>query len=1789
LLVLLLALAQTGGLPLKGPVGAAGAAAPAAIYTMQGRVYQGAVGDQSQPLRGVTVQAYGANSAYPTSGVLITSTTTDSTGWYGLAVTDGFEFYSIRQVNLPGYVSVGATTVSGTVRTADWIELGPPLSRQTLTGNKFWDLGAPPPSEPVTGSTRAIVAAQDAYVLSTAPGVNFGAQPELRSEWRTGGVAAESVALVRFDVSDLPTNTAIVSAWLGMVLSGTQDTAKEVVGVHEVVAPWDEMAVTWSLSPTFAAGPLTTADVPTVTERHAWWDITPLMVQWVANPSGNLGLALVMENRVDPGSYRVFGSREGGIPPMVTFVYTLPVSATPPPVPMPLPVHVTTTLSAAATAPLLWTGSASMNAVAPDPGPITLSFDSNLGRAEARLLQFDFAGIPSTTAIYDARLELWLEGGTNPQPGKIEDLMMDVPWSPVTATMRNSYWFANNEADAPMGFAVVDLDPSRWISLDLTRQVQRWVSGRASNNGVQIRPPDGLEQPWSRAFAGVSAGDHAPRLVIRHAPLGETATATQPSTSYESYCYKLTDTFDTLFRPCGLRKQWSTISSYKVITGTAHSPRVSYTEWPATHDGHDFNFDVAKNATNAWALSDVNPNDIEVEWEINAFPMWAWPDEGDEVMVFGPWIADCGHDAKTEIHPPFGIVSVRDNEAVNLTLRGGYGTVLGRRADVFFSSQRTQALCGGWCEDSACLDEYPLANVGAQDYEFDLYPPANRDTVGELVVWTIDQTGSFGTAVKPTVAVSGTGASAWVHVKLPYSGKSGQLHTATQVYYAWTRTTDPALRGFKVQIHGIDIYDNTDLFDADWYAWASVNGKYFNLRDYISGLSDAGDEYYSVDTKSLVAHVVVPNNNKGRIQVRVNGYERDCLDTLYGYNSTPAAELFPIAACYLGTGDNDRLRAFTKVFTKTQSFGGGTRGTYGATGDGDGDYGLDVSVAEEAAPLAPSALNMEAAVADPTMTTGGVTLDGVCLYDEYANSQVVTFTLSSGVNDVVSARAAYDDSNLYVCVNDIPQAAFDSGAQQAVIYLDGGPQTAPKVSAGWTNRGDDLRIAFSTSPQDTLVARQYQTASGWYASVLGTDVVTAAKSSGFGYLSIEFRLHKSLVADGPWSQTYSEKNLFNVGIGTMLAIEASAGSKRLGAWPSATTAYSTDPRTWGRMTFSLDCPISLTAKRVGPVLKGPLQKGKLTLNLKGKYGGVFTSEIVVAGGDTQMTLNYKRISSLPRCNLKQGKLVASWPSENLSLVKSSPQGVEDSGVITWTLPSTTTSGTASFWLRYFKQCEMQANTPHPYLTADGTLTTSFASQYVQPLSVQSSDDVLACSSVKLPDTRTWPGGWPKGVVPPWIVLHDPVRLGDPVDLRVQVSNDELYARSFTMKALVVPVGVSSARPSSNHMLDFANAPVLGTYNVPANSTISVRANVLPGMAGQSAQRIQIVGPTTLAVEVSQPDGGGPPWVTMQQSVDYVALTPGATAVYTATVWHTVREPAELHLEAISNCPGWWAAVEPGVLPAQTPGTPAPARVYIRPPADAILGSGCPIDLVAWTEEGEFAGSLRLLDLPPVQMSTGDLPFVSSQIVLEPSNPGPGAQARACVLLHNRADVPREAEVLLGMSNRLETSPMIGAFVPMTATLPPGGAARVCGPATDWTGPRSLQAIVRQNGYADQVMQRNAAQVTMPPGGAPAVVPLYVRNPLTSTAVLSLTADMAGLPGWQVSMPPSVNLGAGEAATVTVLLSRGVGVAAVDALPGSEGYVEVWVTTQANFVVGGARLNVWQRSAPLYLPLVMRGS
>jgi len=209
-------------------------AALAELPVLSGRVYAGSVGIETTPIGNVTVTLY-CSSSPGVLGTSIASTTTDLTGWYGLVAGGACSYYNVVESDLPGYSSVGATTVSGTVINGNWIQYAAPLAGKTLTGNKFWDMNPPPTAAITAPSASAIVTgavpiagtASDndlyAWVLRYGAGasppswntISYGAAPVVSGTLGTWDTAAagvpDGIYTLQLQVTDLAAQTSQAS------------------------------------------------------------------------------------------------------------------------------------------------------------------------------------------------------------------------------------------------------------------------------------------------------------------------------------------------------------------------------------------------------------------------------------------------------------------------------------------------------------------------------------------------------------------------------------------------------------------------------------------------------------------------------------------------------------------------------------------------------------------------------------------------------------------------------------------------------------------------------------------------------------------------------------------------------------------------------------------------------------------------------------------------------------------------------------------------------------------------------------------------------------------------------------------------------------------------------------------------------------------------------------------------------------------------------------------------------------------------------------------------------------------------------------------------------------------------------------------------------------------------------------------------------------------------------------------------------------------------------------------
>ncbi|MCB0074938.1 MAG: hypothetical protein KDE20_25945, partial [Caldilineaceae bacterium] len=456
----------------------------------------------------------------------------------------------------------------------------------------------------------------------------------------------------------------------------------------------------------------------------------------------------------------------------------------------------------------------------------------------------------------------------------------------------------------------------------------------ATNWGLLLSGDDHAGAAWTRVFAGVNAGAQAPQLVVHYA-----LTATGASASAAA---ALPNPLDVALCPLdgaqhlpvdgsrpassGARKEWATLPGYEsvVVGGTVLDTYVEPRDlYLTTHDGHDVV--VVMTADPAY-LGPDNGGKLEVMWELRAFPSWVWPSRGDTVYAFGPLVYDCRHIAAqgvtTEVHPPLGVVAVRDI-AADLSLAGGFDTRPIRRADIYFSNTRTRATCGGFCD----ANDPPYAPLNAHDYSF-LLPVPGDPYPGARVVWWLETPparydhgdmqrfmAAKAPEVVPQVEETTVDGKTYLRVTLPFQsqhgGWTGPLFSAQSLYYGWTLADEePPLRAFTLTMEGIRVLDESEgalMGDGEWYLWLNVADRWYDLRKYVHPLTDADRETYAM-SEPLEANIILPSYDT--FYVRTTGYEADSRDDMYGEEvpSEPemdAATAFDIAemAFNLGTGD----------------------------------------------------------------------------------------------------------------------------------------------------------------------------------------------------------------------------------------------------------------------------------------------------------------------------------------------------------------------------------------------------------------------------------------------------------------------------------------------------------------------------------------------------------------------------------------------------------------------------------------------------------------------------------------------------------------------------------------------------------------------------------------------------------------------------------------------------------------------------------------------------------------------
>ena len=385
-------------------------------------------------------------------------------------------------------------------------------------------------------------------------------------------------------------------------------------------------------------------------------------------------------------------------------------------------------------------------------------------------------------------------------------------------------------------------------------------------------------------------------------------------------------------------------------------------DFPATHVQNDQNTFIRLDDADSGRLATGNTDGLlDLEWEVGAYPDWAWASPGDRIVALGRWIFDCGHPNplgrcsnsgdqcilssdcggaacngahfgyRTEMHPPQAVAVLRPPQGAVIT-PGSRGDdnkradrddgepQLATRADVFVSEfggavgdgcilthrDSIPALIGANC--FPLVD--PVAPINDADFSFDLpLPPRPRRASNP--VWSITPHATPGAinraAVGAEVAITPVLNVAEPHLAVTVRMShaiAGRLPTgfAASITAGWQRPTEMEFKHVRVFIEGIQVRNPLkpaeDVADRPAPGWRAQVAVNGSWRQ-LSGLQDIKTAGFVAQIPPIVADLFLTRG--GALRIQADGASSACVDTMFGQsigiNLSRFDDLFTAITC----------------------------------------------------------------------------------------------------------------------------------------------------------------------------------------------------------------------------------------------------------------------------------------------------------------------------------------------------------------------------------------------------------------------------------------------------------------------------------------------------------------------------------------------------------------------------------------------------------------------------------------------------------------------------------------------------------------------------------------------------------------------------------------------------------------------------------------------------------------------------------------------------------------------------
>ncbi len=365
------------------------------------------------------------------------------------------------------------------------------------------------------GTVYTLGVDQDAWLRESAPTVNYGSDVELSAKSKAGDSMR---VLYRFDLASIPAGSQISSAvaWLYVRSSDDQGPLK----VHRVTADWTEGGATWaSMGEQFDSQVL--AAIPAGSDDGAWikLNITAQVQGWVNGAQPNHGIILTATSNERESKYT---SREWSTVAERPRLEVVTVGGSTSPASLSATGTVASGISRSLTrdgvtvyqppSTFFWQPGAELeDAYIRDGASKSKNFGTspvlNVGTGRNVLIRFGLDALPPGVRVIDARLALYLEGGSGVTNALLDLHRIRRSWvegiyddgRPATGEgVTYQEYDGGNLWITPGGdydAAVIDSVtlPSMiagWYQWNVTTQIQAWLDG-AVNYGFLLREGSG--------------------------------------------------------------------------------------------------------------------------------------------------------------------------------------------------------------------------------------------------------------------------------------------------------------------------------------------------------------------------------------------------------------------------------------------------------------------------------------------------------------------------------------------------------------------------------------------------------------------------------------------------------------------------------------------------------------------------------------------------------------------------------------------------------------------------------------------------------------------------------------------------------------------------------------------------------------------------------------------------------------------------------------------------------------------------------------------------------------------------------------------------------------------------------------------------------------------------------------------------------------------------------------------------------------------------------------------------